>query len=252
MIVSSIAMPEILPDYIEARIRQHTPCEMPIVHGSTPVIAFGDVRKASVATLGWNPSKLEFLDRNSNELVGKERRLETLASVGEVDLVSASADSVSRVFNACNNYFRGRPYCRWFNPLERVLKHLGASYYEDSACHLDMIQWATDPVWGKLSHTCRNELLRRDLPFLRQQLSQENIRLLLLNGKGIVSAYRELLDGRLTESSISGRLKLFMGHDTRGFRVIGWNINLQSNFGVSNDEINAIGAEVKMRMNTPL
>ena len=58
--------------------------------GSTPVVAFGDVRKAAVATLGWNPSKREFLDSRGNELVRTERRLETLASLGESDLATAS------------------------------------------------------------------------------------------------------------------------------------------------------------------
>jgi hypothetical protein len=236
------------PDYIEARIRQHPPEGIPIVYGSTPVIAFGDVRKSLVATLGWNPSKLEFLGNDGRELVGNERRLETLASIHEPDLARASDESVRRVFRACNTYFKRRPY-RWFSSLEKVLKHVGASYYDGSACHLDLVQWATDPVWGKLSRTHQSQLLKADLPFLNQQLSQENIRVLLLNGRGIVSAYRELLHGTLLESSIPGhsRLSLFTGHDSRGFMVIGWNINLQSSFGVSNYEIEAIGSAVRER-----
>src|SRR6266403_52299 len=113
-----------IPDYIEARIRQRPPSAVRIVIGSTPVVAFGNVRTATVATLSWNPSKLEFLDRTCNELVGDERRLETLASLGTNDLASASADAVCRVFDACNNYFHRVPYWRWFNPLEKILKHV--------------------------------------------------------------------------------------------------------------------------------
>jgi hypothetical protein len=243
---------EILPSYIEARIKQRPLDAVPIVRGSTPVVAFGDARKAQVATLGWNPSKLEFLDHNGRELVDKERRLETLASVGEIDLVSASADAVSRIFGACNTYFQRRPYL-WFRKLERVLKHVGASYYDGSACHLDLVQWATDPVWGKLSRSCQVQLLEADLPFLRNQLAQEKIRILLLNGNGIVSAYRRHLDGKLTESTIPGRtrLKFFAGRDTNGLRIIGWNINLQSSYGVSNDEIEVIGTVVKATVNSP-
>jgi hypothetical protein len=236
-----------IPDYIEARIRQRPPAAAPVVPGSTPVVAFGDVRKSKVATLGWNPSKLEFLDRDGNELVGDERRLETLASIGENDLVAASADAVRRIFQTCNNYFHRNPY-HWFNKLEKILKHVGVSYYDGSACHLDLVQWATDPVWGDLPPSDQIRLIDADLPFLDHQLSQENFRLLLLNGRGIMKAYEERLGGVLMESPLldGGRLKLFTGRDARGLKVVGWNINLQSNFGVWNKEIEAIGAAVKL------
>jgi hypothetical protein len=244
-------MPEIVPSYIENRIKQNPPDGVPIVPGSTPVVAFGDVRKSVIATLGWNPSKLEFLDRNGSELVGKKRRLETLTSIGETNLASASAEAVNLIFDSCNNYFRRQPYS-WFKKLEKVLKIAGDSYFDGSACHLDFVQWATNPVWGMLSLSCQAGLLEADLPFLRRQLSQEKIRFLLLNGKGVVLAYRKHLHGKLTESPIPGgaRLKLYVGRDTQGLRVIGWNINLQSNFGVSNHEIDVIGKAVKTAMNT--
>jgi hypothetical protein len=43
----------------------------------------------------------------------------------------------------------------------------------------------------------------------------------------------EFLDG--------GRIEMFSGQPTSKLSVIGWNINLQSSFGVSNAEITAIG-----------
>jgi hypothetical protein len=241
-----IAMNEALPSYIESRIRQHLPAGIPIVPRSTPVISFGDARKSTVVTLGWNPSKLEFLDGRGHELVGKDRRLETLTSIRETDLLLASERSISRIVYACNSYFQRNPY-RWFNSLEKVLKHLRVSYYDGTACHLDLVQWATDPVWGRLSQAHQSALLSADIPFLDQQLSQGKIKALLLNGKGIVSAYQDLLQGRLVESPIQEhpRLRLFSGRDVRGFMVVGWNINLQSSFGVSNYEIEAIGLAVQ-------
>ena len=128
-----------MPDYIEARIRQRQPAGGAVVAGSTPVVAFGDVRKSKVATLGWNPSKWEFLDGAGNELEGGERRLETLKSIEVNDLVDAPVELVHRVFEGCCNYFHRRPYGRWFNKLERVLKQVDASYCEGSACHLDLV-----------------------------------------------------------------------------------------------------------------
>lgn len=139
-----------MPQYIEARIRKRQPAGGVVVEGSTPVVAFGDVNKSKVATLGWNPSKQEFLDGSGNELEGDDRRLETLRSIGVNDLADAPVEFVSRVFEGCCNYFNRRPYSRWFNKLERVLRQVDASYYDGSACHLDLVQWATDPVWGKL------------------------------------------------------------------------------------------------------
>jgi hypothetical protein len=85
----------IVPSYVEARIRQRPPAGVRVLPGSTPVVAFGDVRKATVATLGLNPSKYEFLDHRGDEREGGERRLETLTSLGKGDLTTASI-AVSR------------------------------------------------------------------------------------------------------------------------------------------------------------
>ena len=233
-----------IPGYIKDRIIKPPPSAAHVVPGSTPVVAFGNVCTSTVATLSWNPSKLEFLGRDGQELVDDERRLETLKSLGENDLASASADVVCRVFDACNNYFHRRPY-RWFIPLEKILKHVPASYCDGSACHLDLVQWATIKRWSLLTTDERNKLIDADLDFLKLQLSQEKLRLLLLNGTGIMNAYKKRLRGELTEPPLlrRGRLTLFTGRDARGLKVVGWNINLQGNWA-SAEEIEAIGAAV--------
>lgn len=238
--------PPEMPEYISARIKQCPPSGSRTVPGSTPVVAFGDVRQAKVATLGWNPSKLEFLDGSGRLLEGAERRLETKTSLKARGIPSASAGDVNMVFEGCNVYFQRRPYRRWFDVLEKVLKHIDASYYDGSACHLDLVQWATDPVWGKLEPDEKEALLRADIPFLRSQLAQEGIRLLLLNGAGIMRAYGNHFGGHLQKSEFldGGRIEMFSGQPTSKLRVVGWNINLQSSFGVSNVEITAIGQRV--------
>ncbi len=68
---------------------------------------------------------------------------------------------LARVFEGCNWYFERRPYRRWFDVLERVLNGIGVSYYRGTACHLTLVQWATNPTWGLLPESSRVELLRR-------------------------------------------------------------------------------------------
>jgi hypothetical protein len=124
-----------------------------------------------------------------------------------------------------------------------------ASYCDGSACHLDFIQWATDPVWSRPPSPIQNKLIDADLPFLRHQLTQEKIRLLLLNGSGIREAYEERFGVEFRELAIlrdNRRLKIFAGRDARGLKVVAWNINLQASFGVRNEEIEAIGVAVEM------
>ena len=236
-----------IPEYIENRVRLRAPDGVPVVPGSTPVVAFGNVQTAKVATLGWNPSKLEFLDEQGNGLAGTKQRLETLTSLGESDLSSASHEVIRRVVEGCNAYFQRCPYERWFKVLQKVLIHLGKSYYDGTACHLDLVQWSTDPTWRHLSRVQRKNLVDTDLPFLREQLSQEHIELLLLNGSGIAKMFSKSFGCNLPERMFPGDtpLKLFVGRTDHEVRVIGWNKNLQSSFGVSNKYIEAVAVAVK-------
>jgi hypothetical protein len=129
-----------IPDYIEQRIRRRAPAGASVVPGSTPVVAFGNSQMASVATLGLNPSRIEFLDeRTGQELVGTSRRLATFASLGTSDLSTAPDAIVAQVLDDCNSYFERNPYRRWFDQLMPVLEACGASYYDRSACHLDLV-----------------------------------------------------------------------------------------------------------------
>lgn len=235
-----------VPGFVEERIRRQPPLHLGVVPGSTPVISFGDFRKARVATLGWNPSKNEFLDRAGRELDGDARRLETHASLGDSLIQNPRNDAAKIVWNGCKNYFRGNPY-HWFNKLELVLKGVRASYWNGTACHLDLVQWATDPVWRDLSDRQKQELLDGDVPFLAKQLRRGAIRLLLLNGSGIIAAFEQLMgcELRLVSQQRSGRVRL-LASSVNGTRVLGWNINLQSSRGVKNAEISWIRSNVKI------
>jgi hypothetical protein len=203
-----------------------------------------------------NPSKAEFLDSKGQLLSGPNRRLVTKPSLLNEGLASTSEAAIAKIFEGCNGYFQRCPYKRWFDVLEKVLKCVGASYYDGSACHPDLVQWATDPVWSKLEAHEQESLLKADVPFLRQQLAQEGIQLLLLNGASIIRSFNALGGSPLKEVQFAegGRIRIFTGWTVSKVRVIGWNLNLQSSFGVSNAEITLIGRAVNrfLKLDTPL
>lgn len=210
------------------------------------MVSFGDFRKARVATLGWNPSKNEFLDRSGRELDGDDRRLETWQSIGRSQIQNPRANAAADVWNGCQNYFRGNPY-HWFNKLEQVLRGVRASYKNGTACHLDLVQWATDPVWRDLSDRQKQELLDADVPFLGEQLAHSKIEALLLNGRGIVEGVRDRLGVKLeSRGKLPGhRSEFFSGRTRAGVLVVGWSTNLQSSRGVSAMDVRMVRNRVK-------
>lgn len=229
-----------LVPYVEERLRRPVPDGIPVVPGSTPVLAFGDPTTASVATLGLNPSRIEFLDDSGQPLTGDDRRLVDLPLLGITSLADATTEQLEAVVEGCDRYFTGNPYWRWFRPLDDVLRNaLGVNYRDGSACHLDLSQWATDPVWGGLDATQKRRLTEDDAPFLAEQLRQENVRVLLLCGR---AALEPFIRTRLVQlekvadvTSASGRLRCDVFAGTAGSAVVyGWSSNLQSQPGVDN------------------
>lgn len=230
-----------LPAYIEERIRRPAPSAACVVPQSTPVVAFGNAQLAKAATLGLNPSRVEFLDDAGALLDGEARRLATHMSLGATDLAAASTSTVARVLEDCNAYFDRNPYRRWFDQLTPILTACGASYYDRSACHLDLVQWATDPTWGGLRPaSLRKRLIADDARFLEQQLRNENIRVLLVNGAGTWRQLRRMAAGRLVitgQTQIEGLgyqpTTLIKGQLFGRVQLVAWSTNLQSSFGVT-------------------
>jgi hypothetical protein len=246
-----------VPRYIEDRIRRKFPSDLGVVPGSTPVVAFGDCLRARAATLGLNPSRIEFLDRKGVLLKGQRRRLATCESLEISDLSQASRETVIRVFEECNTYFERQPYRQWFDRLEPILVACGASYYDGSGCHLDLVQWATDPVWGKLQLAIRQRLIADDKSFLANQLQSERLRLMLVNGIGVLrellSMYRQL---RLEEvAPIAGYAhrptRLFTGRLLDRIRVVAWSTNVQGAHGVSVELRNELSRRVAALAKSP-
>jgi hypothetical protein len=233
--------------YVAARVRRAAPDGCSVITGSTPVVAFGDPCAATVATLGLNPSRVEFLD-SGQLLGGQQRRLASLGSLGVESLLGANAETVGRVVGACRRYFWRRPYRRWFDQLETILGPLGYSYYDGTACHLDLVQSATDPTWAKLGDGQRQRLLSADVPFLRDQLDRSAFRFLLINGssvRGWAAATLGIEFANVAGVAQDGTTTGFaVGKFNGKVPVLAWSTNLQSSWGVTRARRHAIASRV--------
>jgi hypothetical protein len=219
-----------------AMVRRFAPVSE-IVKGSTPVVYFGNPLHARVATLGINPSRKEFIE-NGRLLSGAKRRLATLRSLEAKSLARLTSEQVRTVVQECASYFTRNPYRRWFDPLDCLLRDaLEVSYYDGTACHLDLVQWATDPVWSGLSPAVRNALLNDGRPHLQKLLNSAKIRLVVLNGKQVLDQL-EKTGLAIIESDEETELAETKVHLSSGrigrVRFVGWSRNLQGNFGITN------------------
>jgi hypothetical protein len=225
---------------------------------SSPVPFFGDLSRSTVATVGINPSDREFLSTSGQELSGDERRFHTLNSLGLSTWEKASARDIELIVSACLGYFEGNPYDRWFVPLNRIIESTGTSFYEGTACHLDLVPFATELKWSALSAGQRSQLLLESSWALREILQMSRVQVVVLNGRTVVDAFSRAfgiewtvermpaLDlhrsngSRVTGLCYKGRLRLGSRRDPPVL-VIGYNHNIQSSFGISKFVSSAIG-----------
>lgn len=126
------------------------PDTMPYVcPDSTPVLFFGELEKASVLTVGINPSWREFLSIEKVPLAGAQRRL-----VHESDMSGDESEDARLALHRMRDYFCSHPdvaYWSWFQPIEHLITSCDWSFKDGSAAHTDVIScFATLPVFGKL------------------------------------------------------------------------------------------------------
>jgi hypothetical protein len=218
------------------------------VPGSLPVLFFGDLFAASIATIGINPSRREYLAPDGTELEGAKRRFESLRSLGVRDRASLTDSHADAAIGRMQAYFDpGRPIYSWFGGIGRVVEGMGFSFERRSAAHLDLVQEATDPVWSRLRRTDRPQAdtaLHRDLPFLCEQIERFPLRAVVCTSarvmKEIASALgaRDVAEGKLAR--VTWRIAL--ADVQRGvLGIAGWNIPLARPTGLTNDGQHELG-----------
>lgn len=231
------------------------------IRWATPVPAFGDPSTSHIASLGLNPSNREFLDEFGHELRGEFCRFHTLDSLGLESWDQVDTRHLRLIANSCCHYFRHNPYDRWFKKLEYLVSAVDGSYYGSraSACHLDLVPYATDRKWIDLTSVQRSALLQVSGNTLGLLLRASPIRLLILNGASVVREFQRLVGTELDRDEVdSWSLPRKSGSDVKGVSysgtvsainnvelhrsllVLGFNHNLQSSYGVSKQVIQSI------------
>lgn len=226
-----------------------------VIPWSCPVPSFGDLSNSAVATLGLNPSNREFVDGSGFELDGPFRRLHTLRSLGIRRWGDAESKHLKQILKSCREYFTRNPYDGWFRALDQLLIGTGCSYYSQktSACHLDLIPYATSCKWTELLPRHRAALLALAGDTLGMLVRKSSVRLLVLNGRSVVENLQriaevefdreEMDDWTLPRNSRNGVVGIAYRGTVRqiggvklgrSVQVLGFNHNIQSSFGVTN------------------
>lgn len=231
-----------------------------IIQWSCPVPSFGDLSRAKVATLGLNPSNREFLDSKGKELNGTLRRFPTLGSLKLKSWADADSSHLKIIVEACQGYFRGNPYDRWFRRLDEIVLGAQASFYDDesSACHLDLIPFATSEKWTNLRPAEKKKLLSIAGDTLGILLRDSPVSILILNGKTVVNNFEEIASIEMGREVMPKWALPRAGQDVPGIAyrgvidcicgvelgrnvlVLGYNHNIQSSFGVTKKVITEI------------
>ena len=184
-----------IPGYIRDRLLRPIPPDCCVQPDAYPVIANGDPGLARVATVGLNPG-------------------------GAMPYNDAA---VEEAWEGQKGYFQGKVYGMYFTPLQKVLNECGASYYDGSACNLDLVCWATKPHWREVPDAAQRELLDADHEFFTTLLTENpNIALLLGNGRTVGKRMMEKFGvEKIPASDIHPRLDLYCG-EAAGKLFIGW------------------------------
>ncbi len=247
------------------RIDAHDLPTADVIEWGCPIPAFGDIKGSKAASLGLNPSSREFVDSEGTELDGPKRRFHTLRSLGISSWMEADSRHLNLMVDACCSYFDGNPYDLWFRRLEVVISGAGASYYKRTACHLDLIPYATMRKWGELRPEQRSLLLASAGNALGSLLRDSPIVMLVLNGSSVVELFQKLAgidleskvmpawslprqNGNIDGMAYWGKIETLAGEILdREVLVVGYNHNLQSSYGVTNKAISSIGSWVAQK-----
>ncbi|WP_214792859.1 MULTISPECIES: hypothetical protein [unclassified Exiguobacterium] len=148
-----------------------------LIDGASPVLWYGRPTEGQFLTVGTNPSRGEFFERDgavrrgaSQKFYWRDQPLE--AYLQDDNALEATLDYAAAYFEA------GRATTSWFGKpggakLEALLEGMGRSFYDGSALHVDFFKYATSRQMGQLrtgrqwmEHPASLDLLERTIRYV--------------------------------------------------------------------------------------
>jgi hypothetical protein len=222
-----------LNELLVERVMRANPSQLNVVSGSLPLTHFGQIESARTVTVGINPSVREFCSSSKPRRLLPEtaKRVIDREVLGLDDKSVPSLDDARRAVDSFDRYFEGPNSLSWFAQFQKwALDPLGFSYIDGTVAHLDLVQWATDPVWRDLPDAVRKELVSTDSVFLSEQIRLTRPALVLFNGATVVNEMSKYGQFEIEETGLipgAGPFKYFRGK-CGSARAIGWSLNIQS------------------------
>jgi len=211
-----------------------------VVPKTTPVPFFGNIELAKSLSVGINPSLNEFLSKNGKLLTSTNKRLEDHETLGILEseyYEQVGFENAKKIYDSCVNYFAKNPY-NWFEKIESTINSaFNTSFYNNSAAHLDLVQWATNPIWSSLEKkdlTTARHLIEIEKPWLLEHLSwlrknNPQLTYIFLSGRTVISNLTEELNLELSGTTkVEGKNRqneLFIGV-FEGIKVFGSTMNV--------------------------
>ncbi len=212
-----------LKGYLIYKISQSLPTAVKIVPGSVPIVFFGNIEKAEIATLGLNPSNIEFVHNGKRRLV--DRKVLNVS-----DNQTLTPEQAEQVYDSLLKYFKINPYKKWFDPMNNLFKYKGFEYYNDKIVHLDISPWATSKKWSDLNKYEKKLII--DTSIIKCVIKKQKIKKLFINGKTAFEEIKEVLNLENVEEEIfcfttkNGIKRNFTIYKAKIWdcEVIGWNL----------------------------
>jgi hypothetical protein len=189
-------------------------------------------------------------------LLGTKRRFPTLRSLNLKYWEEVKDHHLIKIIEESYSYFNGNPYDTWFRKLDYIISGTGYSYYFpfNNACHLDLIPYATYKKWSEIESSTKKLLLLSTKETLGRLINCSKIEVLVLNGQTVVETIEKCCDIRFRKikkedwtlprregGGISGYAYNANVESIGGvilnkpLRILGYNHNIQSSFGVTSE-----------------
>lgn len=219
-----------------------------IIKDFAPILYFGNFKNSKIATIGLNPSDKEYYDSTGEPY----NRFQSKKNFKVESWKEMSDDGIDRIQMSFDNYFNHNPYRGWFNRLENLLYDVEYSYYfpYNNIVHLDIIPVATKGKWGNLTITQKNSLINDFGDFLPNLIVDSDLEICILNGQSVVDNFQKIFDTTLEmnyieELNVTTKRNVVKGKYYRSILnfnrkkvlILGFNHNLQSSFGITNNII---------------